>query len=360
MNCALPYVQRLFHPNQNVGVCCNNHVGFPMNLKEFNESSELQQLKDDLENDIWPEHCWMCKEQEDRGIESMRQQTLESYPDLSKIQMYDVKFSNKCNLACRMCSPEYSSKMATEQKLDLKYRRMGPETLKYITDGMADLVNLVFAGGDPSIISEVEHMCQLCIDNGYAKNIDLAFVSNGLKRNEKLIELSQHFKTVHWTVSIDGIGAIQDYARYGSIWEEVDKNTRHLAEMKQSVSVNTVMTAYNIPYLHHICEYMIDLNKTSGRPVQHWGTTVVVPREMSPFVYHGKHKELLDQYIKNVYAKYKTPFINEYLADNTSSGGWDQFLTFTHDYDILRNQDSSMYFWHDIESWQAQNKEWLD
>ena len=96
---------------------------------------------------------------------------------------------------------------------------------------------------------------------------------------------------------------------------------------------------------------MIDLNKTSYRSVQHWGTTIVYPREMSPFVYQGEHKELLTEYITKVFAKYNVPFINEYLDNDTENNNWDNFLTFTNDYDLLRNQASSGYFWHDIESW---------
>ena len=84
MQCPLPYVQRLFHPNQHVGICCNNAEGFDMDLKTFNESSELQEIKDQLENDIWPEHCWMCKEQEELGIESMREGTIPAQTPITR------------------------------------------------------------------------------------------------------------------------------------------------------------------------------------------------------------------------------------------------------------------------------------
>lgn len=358
MKCPLPYTQRLFNPDQTISICCNAPKGYNMTLQEFNDSAELQSIKDQLEQDIWPDECSVCKNQEEQNMESMRLGSLPNYNDYSKVQFYDIKFSNKCNLSCRMCSPMFSSKLATEQNQDYKYQHISEEAMQDIKLGMHDLNEIIFAGGEPTIIPEVMELMEYCVEHDFAKNISVAFVTNGLKLNHDMLTLAGKFKARHFTISIDGIGELQEYARYGSVWSEQDKNTRELVALDHSIAINTTITAYNVPYIHTIFDYLIELNKISGRPVQHWATTVMYPTEMSPFVYKGEKKEILQVYLRKVYEKYNVEFLKEVMQDLDHD--WDPFVTFTKDYDLLRNQDSSHLFWNDLETWKLNTRKYLD
>lgn len=81
-----------------------------------------QMLNEERVND----HCTYCYDLEDKGIESYRQfetkewaakLNLQSIDDVKKIThpyYYEIRLSNKCNLMCRGCRPEFSHLIKNE------------------------------------------------------------------------------------------------------------------------------------------------------------------------------------------------------------------------------------------------------
>ena len=81
-----------------------------------------------LEGKQLHDHCKVCYDYEAKGIESYRQFETEEWAgrlglgsvnDLDNIEkpyFFDVRLSNKCNLMCRSCNPDYSNLIEKELK----------------------------------------------------------------------------------------------------------------------------------------------------------------------------------------------------------------------------------------------------
>jgi hypothetical protein len=64
-------------------------------------------------------NCKTCYRDEASGVESLRQQSLKFYQptdiEPQPLKQLEVSFDNLCNLACVMCSEEFSTKWQTEK-----------------------------------------------------------------------------------------------------------------------------------------------------------------------------------------------------------------------------------------------------
>jgi len=89
---------------------------------------------------------------------------------------------------------------------------------------IANLKKLRLIGGEPMLIKEIIATLRRLIEHGHSKTIGLTTVTNGTVFNEEFCELLSHFKQAIMGISVDGVGAIDDYIRSNSNWPEVDAN----------------------------------------------------------------------------------------------------------------------------------------
>jgi radical SAM protein with 4Fe4S-binding SPASM domain len=131
--CMIPWTHMHIWPKGQVHLCCasdstKQHLGQLSNevtLKDIWNSSRMINIRLEMLKDNPIEECSRCYELELNGIQSMRQEqnkafihhfdkVIETATDgsLAKLNMpyMDIRFSNICNLRCRTCGPELSSK----------------------------------------------------------------------------------------------------------------------------------------------------------------------------------------------------------------------------------------------------------
>ena len=87
------------------------------------------------------------------------------------------------------------------------------------------------------------------VDEGYAKDCNLRYNSNGLELPDKLFKLWEHFKEVRFNFSIDAYGERNNYIRYPSKWEEVAKNLKKLDENTKDNRGNNIACAIQLLYV---------------------------------------------------------------------------------------------------------------
>src|SRR5690606_25349305 len=122
-------------------------------------ADEMQQLRKDLLNGKKPSKCEVCWSEEKSGIKSMRydsfdyglKESILKNPGVPK--RLDIYPSNICNLRCRICSPEYSSKWIPEAKETLGieeevHLNLTPENLSLIESWLPGIVELGLFGGE--------------------------------------------------------------------------------------------------------------------------------------------------------------------------------------------------------------------
>jgi pyruvate-formate lyase-activating enzyme len=227
-----------------------------------------------LQGEKIPNHCSICYDYEDRGIESYRQfETmdwvvqfdLETVEDLSKIQrphFYEVHTGNHCNIKCRGCQPSASEPIGVEFK---KFNIIPPGPINWTPqassvdridiDHLDKTTSVYFQGGEPTIMPEVLEFMKQCV----AKNrtdFNLTMCTNGVKISQEFLDVVGNFPNTNFSFSLDGYDKINDYWRSGSNWQKVIANAHMLQSLGHSVSINTVPGIYNVTNLHLLFEFL--------------------------------------------------------------------------------------------------------
>jgi len=227
-----------------------------------------------LKGDLVPEHCKVCYEYEQLGMESYRQfetidwitnleiDTLEDLNAIDHPLFYEVNSSNHCNIKCRGCQPASSEPIGRELK---KYDIITPYPILWNAppnsihlidiDSLDHRSSVYFQGGEPTIMPEVREFMRRCI----AKNktdFFLTMCTNGVKFSQEFLELIGHFSNTNFSFSIDGYDKVNDYWRSGSQWNKVIANVRLVESLGHSISINTVPGIYNVTNLHLLFEFL--------------------------------------------------------------------------------------------------------
>jgi len=217
-------------------------------------------------------NCSVCYSYEEKGIESYRQfeskewiskLNIQSVEDLEKIAhpyYYEVRLSNKCNLACRGCRPEYSNRIEEEyKKFNIVYKQ--PQTWDYSTIDIIDIDTLTpesrvyLTGGEPTVMRDVYEFMERCIELGKT-DFDFTIGTNAAVISKKFLNLSEKFTNMNFSTSLDGYGPVNDYWRWGSEWDQVIANTKALEAQGHTISINCVPGIYNVTNLHLLFEFL--------------------------------------------------------------------------------------------------------
>lgn len=214
----------------------------------------------------------------------------------------ELKPGNLCNLKCRMCNQFDSSAVASEIKelakkyagliskddprlfdksvleVDFSVDQMPnwsqiPEFWDDVAKLLPSIEQLSFAGGEPTLLPEVQRLLEICVKEGYAGNICVYLSSNFTRLNQDFIELSKHFRLFEFIASIDGTGAVQEYIRHPSRWPTVAENFRrvkeHVRPHQTKLLVNLTLQMYNIMSFTDVLDWIEELSQEEPHFFQH-------------------------------------------------------------------------------------------
>jgi len=237
-----------------------------------------------------PEICKSCWKKEESGISSLRDEFVKNYKDqgiwdkfvddIPTTKKYpvelDLKLGNYCNLSCRMCNSYSSSGVANEFQKILKetgvdlgldeHEKTFVQNKWYLqeefVDSIKDMIanglrHLKFTGGEPLMVPSVKKLIDYCIDNDFAKNINLLIITNVTLINDEWIGLFKAFKFVNIICSIDGIGDTFEYIRHPANWNDVNSKLQKLSKVQTEqlvTSTTFTLQAYNILEIKNIVE----------------------------------------------------------------------------------------------------------
>ena len=229
-------------------------------VAEYWNSDEIKELRQYFIEDKRHPGCNQCWNAEDKGIKSLRQSVNESRleefitrtdtttcEDMPAQVKYTV--GNQCNLACRMCVPNSSSKvkkvwdtLQIEDKLAID----DFDWYSYVIENFDSIKYLDITGGEPFYHKNTKQMLNFLISKNTAKNITLYIQTNLTIINDEIIKLLNQFKKVVLRISIDGIGKRQEYIRPGLNWKLFEKNIKLLKKEKFDMMISPSLSVLNI------------------------------------------------------------------------------------------------------------------
>jgi sulfatase maturation enzyme AslB (radical SAM superfamily) len=225
------------------------------------------------------DNCKTCYRDEASGVESLRQQSLKFYQptdiEPQPLKQLEVSFDNLCNLACVMCSEEFSTKWQTEKftHRNLVAKGITAHGFDYTSWDLTKVTHLKIIGGEPMMSQEkfIKLLRQFDLTH-----LEVAVTTNGtILPNTDLKTLLERCKSVSYKVSLDGVGDVNDWIRWPSKFSMIENNINTLEQWWADTAINlqfhTVIGIYNINHLQSLVDFV--LNKPQWSITWNWVTT---------------------------------------------------------------------------------------
>lgn len=184
-----------------------------------------------LSNEMQP-GCAGCHRMESIGNRSLRMELNEAYgrPTSPSLRYMEFNLGNLCNFKCRMCDSRSSSRWAADEiALGLNPRPLRRWNLGNVDADLSTVDRIKFKGGEPCLEQDtmVSILERIHEHRGKLHGLQVNITTNGSKIfNERLMNLLSECGMVNLNISIDGMGAVNDYQRTGSVWEEISSNLK--------------------------------------------------------------------------------------------------------------------------------------
>jgi organic radical activating enzyme len=231
-----------------------------MSPAEYHNSKWLASLKQEFLDGKQPDRCNSCWIKERQGLKSIRNHFTKKFPfnDAMLAQTtkhLELRESNLCNFACRMCNPTDSVKIEREIEEHPELSRfyapnsnsnMTDENWRQVLDVSVGLKSLYLTGGEPMLMKRYYDLLDYLIEHGRNEDIELRIYTNCSVYNPLFIEKINQFKNVTLKLSIDAVGKVAEYQRYGTQWETVKSNIFKFLELPVILSIHSTITAYSI------------------------------------------------------------------------------------------------------------------
>jgi len=143
---------------------------------------------------------------------------------LRSVTDWQIDLGNYCNGGCVFCSPESSSKLASEfksigliQELPPGNWCNDPVLLKKFIDHLTtnnNLQYLHFIGGETTITPAFRQILQALVNSGQSSTVTIGFTTNLITWSDSLNELLTKFYNVNLGLSIETLTPVNDYVRW--------------------------------------------------------------------------------------------------------------------------------------------------
>lgn len=386
--CILPWIHQYVSPNGEVYPCC---LGDTQRLDSFGNTKEqsLRELwnvralrrirRQMLENQKVP-FCHMCYDIESTGNQSARQyfndrfhnkfslaEETSKFGELERYEplIFDIRYSNLCNLRCRSCDSEFSSSIWMEKnKFERNIISKGPITTAYrnpqdlyrdIDEIIPHVQDVYFAGGEPMLQEEMYRLLERLIEKKRT-DVFVRYSTNLTRlefRDRDVLDLLKHFPKVDLALSLDAVGERASYIRKGSNWEIIRKNMDRVAKETPHVYMRLSSTVSMLNALH-IPEFVETILATGHFDrYSFWFIPVINPFWLDMRIMPAGYKKRISESISDLAAEHAiyeegrkyhthlTPNLNhlvEYINQEDLSAHLPEFVRRMHKMDEIRNE----------------------
>lgn len=374
--CVLPFIHLFVSEYGEFYPCCHREPGVSAlskadehlvqannknSLDSAYNSPELDSLRQKFLEGEFPDRCKQCWTLEKHNLSSSRTHFNKIYGShintvvedfreskLSSLKFLDIRLGNKCNFACRMCTPQFTKNLISEfsefENKPEKYERENKlnwyESKNFwesMLDSSHNIDRINFAGGEPFLVREHFNFLRKLVDRGDAGKIVLTYMTNLSVLPPEIYHLWPYFKAVELSVSIDGVGKINEYIRSKSNWKKIDQNFKKIQLDWESLnitefSIGSVVQIYNIFNLKDLYLYNFQNNNRARRtiyPTLVQGTDYLDIVHLPESIKETASKSLLD--IKKAFDSKIVRFFMQQNSKVTSE-------MYDSNYDLICNQ----------------------
>jgi len=271
--------------------------------------------------------CTKCYEQEAAGFMSMRNSTNKNFgqhinivdqtladgtmPEF-KLRYYDIRFSNLCNFTCRTCGGWFSSSWYTEEE-EIYGKRNYPRVMfagrteldmwEQLEPHIPYLEQVYFAGGEPMMMEEHYRILKELVKREMF-DVKLIYNTNFSRLNLKddnVLDYWKLFKNVSVGASLDGMGAVGEYIRKGTKWDQIVRNREQMLAVTPDTDfyVSSTVSLYNALHVHHFHRYWSDQG-------------LVKPQDWNINILQGPDRDRIDV-LPKVYKELVTEQVTEHI-----------------------------------------------
>jgi hypothetical protein len=346
----------------------------------FNQLA-FQEVRDTLGSGNRHPKCSWCFEEEDAGRKSKRKRDNDKYIDwLNKgnapfkgLAKFELNLGNTCNLKCRTCGSHSSSTWMEEEyevyehtrypTYKLYAQRMKKYHQQYddespfwddLENNLSTIKQFDFYGGEPFMSKKMWRILEVAVENGYSKDIEVHYATNGTQWPADKVEIFKHFRHVHLSFSVDGIGEQFEYMRYPAKWIEVTENMKKAVELSNRtgniylgwcITLSTInitgLPALLKEHNKNFKEFGPYLNLVHG-PIQY--NLTQLPDNIKPYVVDIL-KSISQEDVDGYMYEHHIPGIINFIINGTPDPvNWEKFKQHIKTHDEYREQNFAMIY----------------
>jgi MoaA/NifB/PqqE/SkfB family radical SAM enzyme len=253
--CVLPFIEKFQALDGKDYLCCYSN--------RITLNNDIVKLSSKILNGEQIPHCKKCYDLDVQRIVSPRLRESSRWlkdPEIvsyltnwtpeseQKTFFYDLRFDNKCNLACISCNAMSSSLIAKELNVTVpKYK------LNFNVNDCLTAKKIYLAGGEPLIIDEFIDLIFKIADQD--EQPELAINTNLTIITPKLKSALSRIKNLTLTVSVDSFGRVNEYHRWPMKWSKFMNNLLYARNnLDCTIQLNSVVDAVTVINLAKLVE----------------------------------------------------------------------------------------------------------
>lgn len=302
-------------------------------FEQYKSTEFYQNLQSEMENN-WVPGCLRCKLQEERSGSSYRHFFNQELSGKDRVEFIEITLSNECNLACRMCDPNYSTlwgKILDRNPELGSFVAKSSNTILSIEETFANvdltyLKKIKYLGGEPFITPQIKDLFEYLDRIGIIQNLRFECNTNCTLFPTKWINYLKKFNSLEISLSIDGVGNLNDYIRHGKNWNEIQKNVllwKEFSNNNSNVSLDIFSTvqAYNLHDIKNLKEFSDQVG------IKFASSVLMTPNYLSIGV-------LPQEYLDEIKDEHNETYYKSLLENNKF---FDDFKRFTLNLDKIHN-----------------------
>jgi MoaA/NifB/PqqE/SkfB family radical SAM enzyme len=354
--CAIPWLHsQLNLQNNSVSPCCKykDLIRPVESFIKIWKGSEFKKLRQDILDNVHHEKCSSCNVPDDvfsyRDLKNkifIKSNISTELDSGSLPKLFNISLKNTCNLSCRMCSPNSSSKLAELSKKSSylnNFYRFDEVNNKFNINSLRGIFketeSITITGGEPLIDSDCFDLINLIKEETTSLKL-IVFSTNFTKPNKNIINALKDLNCkIQLNISIDGSPSINDYIRHGCNFNDIVENIQ--ANKNFSYGVNSTVSLLNVGYIPELLDTLNDVMIATGISFTHIMSSPVYGQlqvRNLPMAVKQKYLDKLKNLKNNSTIEGSQRLINtglDLLDSQSNSVDWENSKEFLKEFDAV-------------------------